>query len=106
MDQDPVHSQAPMFSYMDKGKLTTLTQLQVRAILSQTLTSMGLNAKDFGFHTFRRRGASLAFSLNVLVQYIKAHVIWSSDAVFSYLNPQQYPTTLTTTMSDFLKSNP
>ena len=102
----PVHSQAPMFSYMDKGKLTTLTQLQLRAILSQTLTSMGFNGKDFGFHTFRRSRASLAFSLNVPVQYIKAHGIWSSDAVYSYLNTQQYPTTLTTTMSDFLKSNP
>ena len=102
----PVHSQAPMFSYMDKGNLKTLTQLQVRAILSQTLTSMGLNAKDFGFHTFRRSGASLAFSRNVPVQYINAHGIWSSDAVYSYLYPQQYPTTLTTTMTDFLKSNP
>ena len=67
---------------------------------------MGMNAKDFGFHTFRRSGASLAFSLNVPVQYIKAHSIWSSDAVYSYFNPQQYATTLTTTMSDFLRSNP
>ena len=95
-----------MFSYMDKGNLTTLTQLQFRAILSQTLTSMGLNAKDFGFNNFGRSGASLAFSLNVSVQYIKAHSIWSSDAVYSYLNPQQYFTTLTTSMSDFLKSYP
>ena len=70
----PVYSQAPMFSYMCKGKLTILTQLQVRTVLSQTLTSMGLNPKDFGFHTFRRSGASLAFSLNVPVQYIKPHL--------------------------------
>ena len=103
---NPVYSQAPMLSYMDKGKLTVLTQLQVRKVVSKTLTSMGLNAKDFGFHTFRRSGASLAFSLNVPVQYIKAHGIWASDAVYSYLNSQQYPTTLTTTMSAFLQSNP
>ena len=52
-----------------------------------TRPKVAWDAKDFGFHTFRRSGASLAFSLNVPVQNIKAHGIWSSDAVYSYFQP-------------------
>ena len=51
-----------MFSQMHQGKLIISTQFQVRITLTKILTSMGLDAKHFGFHTFRRSGASLAMS--------------------------------------------
>ena len=98
----PVPRRAPMFSFMRQGRLIVLSQSQVRSTLSKLLSSLGLNPKQYGFHTFRRSGASLAFSLNIPVEHIKAHGTWSSDAVWSYLDPLQYPTTLTTTMSRFL----
>ena len=63
---------------------------------------MGLNAADFWFHTLRRSGASLAFSLRIPVQYIKAHCTWASDAVFNYQDPAFYLTVLTETIATFL----
>ena len=61
-----------------------------------------MDAKAYGFHTFRRSGASLVFSLNVPVQYIKAHGTWASDAVWAYLDQSLYPKVLTTTISTHL----
>ena len=91
-----------MFSYMANGKLVIISQSQARLVLAKLLTAMDLNAADFGFHTFRRSGASLGFSLRIPVQYIKAHGTWASDAVFNYLDPAFYPTVLTETIATFL----
>ena len=101
----PVPDHSPMFSYMDKGKLVIISQSQARQVLSELLASLGLDPRNYGFHTFRRSGASLAFSLNIPVQYIKAHGIWASDAVWAYLDNSQYPTVLTTTISNHLATH-
>ena len=97
----PVPDHCPMFSYMNKGKLVIISQ--ARRVLKLTLQFLGLDPSKYGFHTFRRRsGASLAFSLNILVQHIKAHGTWTSDAVWAYLSTNHYPLALTTTMSTHL----
>ena len=101
----PVSYHCPMFSHMVQGKLVVISQSQARRVLSELLASMGLNPKCYGFHTFRRSGASLAFSLNVPVQYIKAHGTWASDAVWAYLDNSLYPTVLTTTLSNHLATH-
>ena len=93
-----------MFSYMQKGKLVLIPQLQAQQVLAEALTVLGLNAKEYGFHTFRRSGASLAFNLCIPVQYIKAHGTWASDAVWAYLHESQFPTILTPTISSHLAS--
>ena len=93
-----------MFSYIQNGKLVLISQLQARQVLSEALTALGLNAKEYGFHTFRRSGASLAFNLSVPVQYIKAHGTWASDAVWAYLHESKFLTILTTTISSYLAS--
>ena len=100
----PVPNTAPMFSYMSHGKVIIITQTQARKVLSMALTSIGLNPSNYGFHTFRRSGASLAFSLNIPIQYIKAQGTWQSDAVWQYLDEKSYPTILTTTMAQFLST--
>ena len=46
---------------------------------------MGLNSSEFGFHAFRRSGATYAFECNVPVENIKVHGHWKSDAVYTYL---------------------
>ena len=70
----PVPSTAPMFSYMGSDRLVVITQTQARKVLSTSLSNMGLNPKDYGFHTFRRSSASLASSLNIPIQFIKAQI--------------------------------
>ena len=95
----PVPDHCPMFSYMSKGKLVIISQLQARLVLAQTLEFLGLDSSNYGFHTFRRSGASLAFSLKVPLKHIKAHGIWTSDAVWAYLSTSQYLLALTNTLS-------
>ena len=47
---------------------------------------MKLNPKDYGFHCFRRSGATLALELKVPLENIKIHGHWKSDAIWSYLS--------------------
>ena len=39
----------------------------------------------FGFHTFRRSGATLAYNANIDMEHIKRHGTWSSEAVQAYI---------------------
>lgn len=85
---------ATMFSYMTDGKLVIILDLQAQPVLAKLLA-----AKDFGFYTFRRSGSSLAFSVSIPVQDIKAQ---GSDSVYNYLNPACYPAALTKTITIIL----
>ena len=87
-----------MFSFMNKGKLVIISQTQARLVLTQTLQFLRLDASNYGFYTFRRSGASLAFSLNIHVEHIKAHGTWTSDVVLAYLTTSHYPVALTNTI--------
>ena len=91
-----------MFSYMNKGKLVIISKSQARRVLKRTLQFLGLDPSKYSFHTFRRSGASLAFSLNIPVEHIKVHGTWTSNAVWAYLSTNHYPLALTTTMSTHL----
>ena len=68
-----------------------LTAHVARKVLKSLVIKMDLNPRDFGFHTFRRSGASWAFSKGVPLEKIKIHGHWHSEAVWSYL-----PTTFCT----------
>ena len=98
----PVPDHCPMFSYMNRDKLVIISQSQARLVLNDTLELMGLDTSKYGFHTFRRSGASLAFSLNIPVKQLKAHRTWTSDAVWAYLLTSHYPLALTKTISTHL----
>ena len=68
---------------------TPLTAYEVRKVLKSLVCSMGLNSSEFGFHAFRRSGATYAFECNVPVENIKVHGHWKSDAVYTYLQSPQ-----------------
>ena len=75
----------PLFSYRQNGQLFTLTASKARYLLSEAICKCGLSPKDFGFHAFRRSGASLAFDLQIPLENIKSHGYWKSEAVWKYL---------------------
>ena len=53
--------------------------------LRSCLNNCGLLGRDFGSHSFRRGGASLAFQAGVPLALIKVLGDWKSDAVLLYL---------------------
>ena len=79
-----VHSD-PLFMIQKEGHRNILTAFKVRSVLAKMVQKMGLYPQEFGFHAFRRSGASLAFNANVPLEYIKVHGHWKSNAVWTYL---------------------
>ena len=65
---------------------TLLTQSALRCRLATLLRMMNLPLVGFGFHTFRRSGASIAYDANVPLSAIKMHGAWQSDAVWAYIS--------------------
>lgn len=53
--------------------------------LRSILQSLGLPAKDYACHSFRRGGASVAFQAGVPIELIKILGDWHSDAILLYL---------------------
>ena len=88
MSTFPVPPTSPMFSfYNGSGTLTIINQSQIRQALNAVLKSVGIFSKFYSFHTFRRSGAALAYTLDVPLDNIKNHGTWSSDAVWTYIRP-------------------
>ncbi len=84
----PVHRNSPLFSCINKsGSLYVITQYSLRTHLHQIMVKLGLNPNTHTFHTFRRSGASFAFQNKVPIQDIQSHGTWSSDAVWTYIQP-------------------
>ena len=77
------NSDQPLFILDD---YTLLTQSALRRILATFLRMMNLPLVGFGFHTFRRCGASIAYDANVPLAAIKMHGAWQSDALWSYIS--------------------
>ena len=50
------------------------------------LTRLGLNSSQYGSHSFRRGGASLALEAGVPLDTIAVMGDWKSDAVYLYLH--------------------
>ena len=65
---------------------TLLSQRLLRRRLATLLRTMGLPLQGYGFHSFRRSGATLACDSNVSLSSIKMHGVWNSDAVWSYIS--------------------
>ena len=75
----------PVFSHRTHQGILPITCSQVRSILAKLVAKMGYESKDYGFHTFRRSGATFAFQHGVPVDLIKSHGHWKSDAVWRYI---------------------
>ena len=48
--------------------------------------TLGLSVLNFGFHSFRKTGATLAFDADTPLDSIKMQGLWSSDAIWSYIS--------------------
>ena len=92
----PARDNHPMFYfYGDSGKLTIATELHVRTALATVLRALQLDPKQYGFHAFRRSGATLAHNMGVPIQDIQQHGTWVSDAVWAYIKPTPTQTNVT-----------
>ena len=96
----PARNNYPMFYFTgDRGQNIIANELHVRTALATILRAINLNPKHYGFHTFRRSGATLAFELGVPLQNIQQHGTWLSDAVWSYIKPIPNHTPVTNAFS-------
>ena len=65
---------------------TLLTQSNIRRRLAMFVRTLGLLVLGYGFHTFHRSGATIAFEANTPLTSVKMHGMWSSDATWSYIS--------------------
>jgi hypothetical protein len=75
----------PLFNYMHVGREVALTQLGFVVRLRSLLSKLGVRSSDYSAHSFRRGGASFAFSLGVSPLQIKLRGDWASDAYERYV---------------------
>ena len=81
----PGHKNSPLFQILAQGKWVPLTDSILRKNLTSILRLLQLHKSGITFHTFRRSGASLAFQLNVDIQQIQSHGLWTSECVWRYI---------------------
>ena len=75
----------------------------IRDALRKVLQQIGVPLVGHGFHAFRRSGATLAFDNNVQLQYIMAHGLWRSSAVWTYLqNASLAPSIIPSTFASII----
>jgi len=77
----------PIFSVrLDPTQSTRpLTFRHFSSFLARVVAALGLDARAYSPHSFRRGGASFAFECNVPAEHIKFQGDWSSDAYLVYL---------------------
>ena len=87
-------SNDPLFAIIVRGRLISISHLQIRTHLRKILLRINVNSKKYGFHTFRRTGATLAEASGVSYKSIQDHGTWKSAAVETYLCRQVVPPTV------------
>ena len=53
--------------------------------LRKAISAIGLEPKEYGYHTLRRSGACWSFDNDINVDHIRTHGGWTSDVVWKYL---------------------
>ena len=77
---------APLFSFKVKDKLCYLSYASFTKALKCVLQTCGFDSKFYSGHSFRRGGASLAFSCKVPPLLIKSQGDWKSEAYQAYID--------------------
>jgi hypothetical protein len=75
----------PLFVFVRASHLTPLTHAVFVKQLKLLLVQCGFDAKKYSGHSFRRGGATLAFSCNVSPLLIKMQGDWRSEAYQAYV---------------------
>jgi hypothetical protein len=81
----PLGVSHPLFNYLAGGRECAMTQSMFVARLKVILSRLGVKANDFSAHSFRRGGASYAFSLGLSPLQIKLRCDWASDSFEKYV---------------------
>lgn len=81
----PANSSAPAFCYNMGSVQYFLCQSEFIQLLRNCLQLLGYEPTLFSGHSFRRGGATSAFSAGVASELVKAHGDWRSDSYLSYL---------------------
>ena len=77
---------APAFSYFQRGKIVFWTEKSWVDYLRKKLQPLVQNVHDFSGHSFRRGGATFAFSAGIPSELIQLQGDWRSDAYKEYLH--------------------
>ena len=73
----------PLFVLDD---FSLLTQSMLCKRLATFLRMMDLPLLGYGFHTFRRSGAPIAYDVDISLASIQMHGAWRSNSVWSYIS--------------------
>lgn len=82
----PAKPNAPAFLVPSNLGFVSLTHASLVSYLRKLLTKIGLNPHSYSGHSFRRGGASSAFSANARGEAIRLHGDWKSQAYLCYLD--------------------
>ena len=84
LDSRPLPPTSRLFVHQKPDCLVVI-DTTIRDALKSVLLHIGHPSEGFGFHAFRRSGASVAFDHQVPLEHIMAHGLWRSNAVWNYL---------------------
>ena len=84
LDSRPLPPTSPLFVH-EKPDCLVVIDTTIRDALKSILLHIVHPSEGFGFHVFRRSGATVAFDHQVPLEHIMAHGLWRSNAVWNYL---------------------
>ena len=79
----------PLFQVQSPQGWLVLTDSKVRKCLSRLNVNLGFPHHHFTFYTFRSSGATLDYNPRIPIQHIERHGSWTSDCVWTYIQPDQ-----------------
>lgn len=82
----PYHANLPLFLYRENKTITWLSHSTFTTQLKNILQSVGFDPDVYSCHSFRRGGASFAYSQDMTVLDIKQRGDWASEAVEKYIH--------------------
>ena len=82
----PVSPNEPAFSFKVMGKLSVLSYPHFIRLLRGFLSRLGVPGSKYAGHSFRRGGASWAFTCGARTELIKHQGDWKSSAYLRYLD--------------------
>jgi integrase len=100
----PVHHSDPLFSHIHNNKLSMVTRSKIQNLLQ--LAAKKANLQNITFHALRRSAASAAFKSGVPLEQIQAQGCWSSQAIWSYIDPSAKAHILPQFFSHYFLSTP
>jgi hypothetical protein len=81
----PLGARRPLFNYLCMGRECAMTQADFVSRLKSLLCKVSVKAADYSAHSFRRGGASYAFTIGMSPLQIKLRGDWGSDAYERYI---------------------